>query len=91
MILPLRLNKDFYQNLKAQAWWSLRRRFELTWRARNDPSYEPEDVSELISLPSNLPMLSKLMKELTQPTVGPPPRSGRVPCTISISSCWIFL
>jgi phage terminase large subunit len=24
------LNKDFYTNLKAQAWWELRRRFELT-------------------------------------------------------------
>jgi phage terminase large subunit len=22
------LNKDFYTNLKAQAWWELRRRFE---------------------------------------------------------------
>jgi hypothetical protein len=24
------LNKDFYTNLKAQAWWELRRRFEKT-------------------------------------------------------------
>lgn len=27
------LNKDFYQNLKAQGWWMLRRRFEATHRA----------------------------------------------------------
>ena len=27
------LNKDFYTNLKAQAWWQLRLRFERTHRA----------------------------------------------------------
>ena len=30
------LNKDFYTNLKAQAWWELRRRFERTHRAVTD-------------------------------------------------------
>lgn len=28
-----RLNKDFFQNAKAQAWWSLRVRFQRTFRA----------------------------------------------------------
>jgi len=32
-------NKDFYANLKAQGWWELRRRFERTYRAVNDPEF----------------------------------------------------
>lgn len=61
------LNKDFYGNLKAQAWWQLRRRFERTYRAVNDKSFtwRPED---LISLPSDLPLLRQIEKELSQPT-----------------------
>lgn len=63
------LNKDFYMNLKAQAWWQLRRRFENTWRARNEKgfTFKPED---LISLPRTLPLLRKIEKELSQPTMG---------------------
>jgi phage terminase large subunit len=26
------MNRDFYTNLKAQAWWDLRRRFEKTYK-----------------------------------------------------------
>ena len=61
------INKDFYANLKAQAWWQLRRRFERTWRAINDQAFtwKPDD---LISIPSDLPLLRKLEKELSQPT-----------------------
>jgi hypothetical protein len=60
------LNKDFYANLKAQAWWQLRRRFERTWRAvTQGVVYPPED---LISLPSALPKLAQLQKELGQAT-----------------------
>jgi hypothetical protein len=60
------LNKDFYKNLKAQAWWELRRRFERTHKAvTEDEAHDPED---LISLPSDLPNLRKLQKELSQPT-----------------------
>ncbi len=60
-------NKDFYANLKAQAWWMLRRRFEKTWRAVNEPGFtwKPD---ELISLPSNLELLRSLQRELSQPT-----------------------
>jgi phage terminase large subunit len=61
------LNKDFYQNLKAQAWWEVRRKFELTHRAVHDPTFCP-DVDDLISLDSRLPLLHKLVKELSQPT-----------------------
>jgi len=61
------LNKDFYGNLKAQAWWQLRLRFERTHRAvRDGVKY---DRDELISLPSTLSLLRTLEKELSQPTM----------------------
>lgn len=60
-------NKDFFANLKAQAWWELRRRFERTYRARVEGlSFSPD---EMISLPSNLPRLDSLKKELAQATM----------------------
>jgi phage terminase large subunit len=62
------LNEDFYTNLKAQAWWNLRRRFELTWRALNELGFHGWRADDLISLPSTLTLLRKLQKELSQPT-----------------------
>lgn len=60
------LNKDFYANLKAQGWWQLRRRFERTHRAvTQGVKFHPDD---LISLPSSLPKLRQLQKELSQAT-----------------------
>ena len=60
------LNKDMYSNLKAQAWWELRRRFERTFRAVNEGlKFSPD---EMISLPSGLPKLRQLQKELSQAT-----------------------
>lgn len=61
------LNKEFYRNLKAQAWWQLRLRFERTHRAVTDGV--KYDRMELISLPSDLPLLRTLEKELSQPTM----------------------
>jgi phage terminase large subunit len=62
------LNRDFYGNLKAQGWWQLRRRFELTHKAVTEGiAFNPDD---LISLPSGLPGLSTLRKELSQATRG---------------------
>jgi phage terminase large subunit len=61
------LNKDFYGNLKAQAWWQLRLRFERTHRAVTEGLKYDRD--ELISLPSTLPQLRTLEKELSQPTM----------------------
>lgn len=60
------LNKDFFSNFKAQAWWSLRRRCEKTYRARHEGIVYPSD--ELISIPSKHPLARKLCKELSQPT-----------------------
>jgi hypothetical protein len=47
------LNKDYYQNLKAQAWWGLRRRFEKTHKMVNGEETYPHD--DLISLDSTMP------------------------------------
>jgi hypothetical protein len=60
------LNKDFYSNLRAQGWWQLRRRFEKTYRAVMQGIRYPHD--DLISLPSDLPKLRQLQKELGQAT-----------------------
>jgi phage terminase large subunit len=62
------INRDFYANLKAQGWWQLRHRFERTHRAVTEPEYTWQE-DDLISLPSNLPLLWKLVKELSQPTI----------------------
>jgi len=60
------LNKDMFSNLKAQAWWQLRLRFERTHKAVTEGAvYNPDD---LISLPSDLRLLRTLQKELSQPT-----------------------
>lgn len=61
-----RKNQDFFQNAKAQSWWSLRLRFQATHRAvTEDGPYEPD---ELISIDPNLKDLGKLITELSQPT-----------------------
>lgn len=62
------LNRDFFQNMKAQAWWSLRTRFYKTWRARTTGAvYSPD---ELISIDGTIPLIHQLKKELAQPTRG---------------------
>lgn len=63
------LNKDFYTNLKAQGWWQLRRRFEKTYRAIHEGISYPPD--ELISLPSTLPNIHAIRRELSQATTVP--------------------
>ncbi len=62
------LNKEFYRNLKAQAWWQLRLRFERTHRAVMADDSKMYDQDTLISLPGTLPLLRSLQKELSQPT-----------------------
>lgn len=61
-------NKEFFGNLKAQAWWSLRTRFYKTHKARTEGAvYDPD---ELISIDSRIPLLEQIKKELGQPTYG---------------------
>ena len=70
-------NGDLFANLKAQAWWAARRRFELTYRAVRSKMADatPEErqftysEEDLVSLPSTLPNLFKIVKELSQATV----------------------
>ncbi|WP_425070656.1 PBSX family phage terminase large subunit [Sagittula sp. S175] len=58
------LNKDQYDNLKAQAWFGLRRRFENAHKAAKGLPY---DADNLISIPADLPGLVQLEDELSQP------------------------
>lgn len=64
---PVRTNEDYFQNAKAQGWWSLRLRFQRTYRAVMgiDTRFDPDD---LISLAPDLPALNKLCGELSRPT-----------------------
>jgi len=57
-------NKDRFQNLKAQAWDSLARRFQHTWYAVNGKPHDPE---LLISISSEMNELNQLCIELSQP------------------------
>lgn len=61
-------NGNFFANFKAQAWWSLRDRFQKTYRwvvkgIECDPT-------EIISISSGISNLSTLITELSQPTFG---------------------
>lgn len=61
------INEDFFHNFKAQAWWSLRRRFERTFKAvTQGETYSPDDM---ISISGDIPDLQTLLKELSQPTM----------------------
>jgi hypothetical protein len=61
-----RTNFDFFANAKAQAWWSLRLRFQNTHRAVTEGTeYDPDNI---ISIPKELPELTKLTIELSRPT-----------------------
>lgn len=58
------INKDQYHNLKAQAWFAMRKRFENAHKANLGREYDPD---MLISIPSDLPHLAQLQDELSQP------------------------
>lgn len=59
------LNKDIYENLKAQAGWNLRRRFEKTYKMVTAGIEYP--VEELVNIPSDIPHFSELKAQLSQP------------------------
>jgi phage terminase large subunit len=61
-----RKNADLFANAKAQAYWSVRMRFQATWRAViKGLEFNPDDI---ISIDPNLPDLPALTMELSQPT-----------------------
>lgn len=64
--VPGRKNQDMFLNLKAQAWWALRQRFEETHLAVT--AGVSADPDKLISIPSGLSNRAKLCTELSQPT-----------------------
>jgi phage terminase large subunit len=69
----IRTNENFFSNRKAQAWWSLRRRFAITYRAitaKNSGEDYEFSADEIISIPKGLKYLHKLVDELSQPTYG---------------------
>lgn len=78
-------NKNYFENFKAQAWWNVARMFYRTWRMIRslDGGLDDGEAAEfppdqLISLDSSsIPqsVLSKLMRELSQATMG---QSGRL-------------
>ena len=61
-----RKNKDYFANAKAQAWWALRMRFQATHRAVVEGM--DVDPDTIISIAPDLPELSLLIMELSQPT-----------------------
>lgn len=61
---PGKSHGDMFANLKAQGWGMLGDRFRNTWQARNGLPYDAENM---ISIPSGLPLRSKLQGELSQP------------------------
>lgn len=64
--LDNRLNKDMFENAKAQAYWDLRIRFYKTFMMRNGEAEYP--THELISISSGIPHIGKLLNQLSQPT-----------------------
>ncbi len=63
-----RFNKDFFANLKAQSWWSLRLRFQETFRALEGREYDPDMIISLSSKDIDPKELALLTTELSQPT-----------------------
>ena len=61
-----RKNEDFFENFKAQSWYNAKMRFQATYRAvvKNMP-YNTDDI---VSLDSSMPLLYKLVSELSQAT-----------------------
>lgn len=61
-----RSNEDFFANAKAQAWWALRRRFQMTYRAVVEQL--PYNVEDIISIASTIMDYKKVVVEISQPT-----------------------
>lgn len=64
-------NFDFFENLKAQAWWSLYIRFYKTYKCieaiKNKQTIPNYKNDELISIDGSMPLLHQLTEELAQP------------------------
>jgi len=58
-------NRDFFSNIKAQAWWNVGDRFRNTYNAITQGQVFKED--EMIFIDAAMPNLSKLIDELCTP------------------------
>lgn len=63
------LNKDYFQNMKAQAWWSMRMACMRTYQRIVQGREHPAD--KCISFASSNPLIEKLIEELAQPVMVP--------------------
>ncbi len=68
---PKLTNKDFFANLKAQAWWLVADRFRLTYQViqaiKNGTEIPKYKLDDLISISSEMPHLHRLKVELSIP------------------------
>lgn len=63
--VPVRSNKDFFANAKAQAWWLLADRFRNTFNAvRNGHAF---DQADMVFIDADMPNLAHLIDELCTP------------------------
>lgn len=62
---PKITNKDMFANIKAQAWWYVADRFRNTYNAVHNGETFTED--QMISLSSDMPLIDKLIDELSTP------------------------
>jgi len=69
-------NKDFFDNLKAQAWWQLRVRFEKTHKMVRGEADYPHD--ELISISSEIKDIVSVKKQLSQATFSTNRSNGKM-------------
>lgn len=60
-----RTNEDYFENLKAQCWMTLRIRFMETYKALMGEDYDRENI---ISISPDIDIRDKLISELAQPT-----------------------
>jgi phage terminase large subunit len=67
-MVEARTNADFFANLKAQMWWSLRMRFQNTYRAVNGHKFDPDGLISISSADLNTQEVEHLKRELSQPT-----------------------
>lgn len=67
-MIEKRLNKDFFVNLKAQTWWTLRLRLQETFRVLKGRDYDPDMIISLSSEDIDAKELALLTAELSQPT-----------------------
>ena len=67
-MVEARKNIDFFANLKAQMWWSLRMRFQNTYRALQGMQYDPDALISLSTEDLDKRELEQLKRELSQPT-----------------------